>query len=92
MEQKANKIKVRPEVNYNLYDTDGIEATCNAGDLGWIPASGRSPGGGHGSPLQPSRLENFHGRRNLRRLLFHGVPKSQTQLSNEEQHPEALAI
>ena len=27
-------------------------------DLGWIPRSGRSPGGGHGNPLQKSCLEN----------------------------------
>ena len=29
------------------------------GDVGLIPGSGRSPGGGHGNPLQYSRLENF---------------------------------
>ena len=34
---------------------DGKESTHNAGDLGSIPGSGRSPGGGHGSPLH---LEN----------------------------------
>ena len=28
------------------------------GDTGWIPGSARSPGGGHGNPLQCSRLEN----------------------------------
>ena len=26
--------------------------TCNAGDAGLIPGSGRSPGGGHGNPLR----------------------------------------
>ena len=31
---------------------------CNAGDLGSIPGLGRSPGGGHGNPLQYSCLEN----------------------------------
>ena len=31
---------------------------CNAGDLGSIPGSGRSPGEGNGSPLQYSCLEN----------------------------------
>ena len=29
-----------------------------AGDVGSIPGSGRSPGGGHGNPLQHSCLEN----------------------------------
>ena len=36
----------------------GKESTCNAGDLGLIPGLGRSPGGGHGNPLQYSCLEN----------------------------------
>ena len=30
-----------------------------------IPGSGRSPGGGHGNPLQYSCLENPHGQRSL---------------------------
>ena len=34
---------------------DGKESTHNVGDLGSIPGSGRSPGGGYGSPLH---LEN----------------------------------
>ena len=38
--------------------TSGKECTCNAGDLGLIPESGISPGGGHGNPLQYSCLEN----------------------------------
>ena len=35
---------------------------ANAGDIrhvGTVPASGRSPGGGHGNPLQQSCLENL---------------------------------
>ena len=43
----------------------GIESTHNSGDLGSIPGSGRSPGGGHGNPLQYSCLENPHGQRSL---------------------------
>ena len=38
--------------------SDGKESACNAGDLGSIPGSGRSPGGAHGNPLQYSWLEN----------------------------------
>ena len=34
------------------------ESACNAEDLGSISGSGRSPGGGHGNPLQYSCLEN----------------------------------
>ena len=36
----------------------GKESTCNAGDTGLIPGSGRFPGGGHHNPLQYSPLEN----------------------------------
>ena len=36
----------------------GKESACNARDLGSIPGLGRSPGGGHGNPLQYSCLEN----------------------------------
>ena len=38
--------------------SDGKESTCNAGDLGLNPGSGRSPGKGNGNPLQYSRLQN----------------------------------
>ena len=31
---------------------------ANTGDRGSIPGSGRTPGGGHGNPLQYSCLEN----------------------------------
>ena len=34
------------------------ESACNAGDLGSITASGRSPGKENGNPLQYSCLEN----------------------------------
>ena len=33
-------------------------SACNAGDLGSIPESGRSPGEGNSNPLQYSCLEN----------------------------------
>ena len=45
--------------------SDGKESACNAGTLGSIPGLGRSPGGGHGNPLQYSCLENPHGQRSL---------------------------
>ena len=35
-----------------------VESVCNVGDLGNIPASGRSPGEGNGNPLQYSCLGN----------------------------------
>ena len=45
--------------------SDGKESICNVGDLGSIPGLGRSPGEGHGDPLQYSCLENLHGQRSL---------------------------
>ena len=39
----------------------GKESASNAGDLGWITGLERSPGGGHGNPLEYSCLENPHG-------------------------------
>ena len=45
--------------------SDGKESACNVGDLGSVPGLERSPGGGHGSPLQCSCLENPHGQRSL---------------------------
>ena len=38
--------------------SSGKESTCNVGDLGSIPGSGRSPGEGNGNPFQYSCLEN----------------------------------
>ena len=36
-----------------------VESPCSAGDPFLIPGLGRSPGGGHGNPLQYSCLENL---------------------------------
>ena len=41
-----------------LGGSEGKASACNAGDLGLIPGSGRSPGEGNGNPLQNSCLEN----------------------------------
>ena len=56
------------------------EPACNAGDagdMGSIPASGRSPGEGHGNPLQYSCLENPMDRETWW-ATDHGIAKSQT--------------
>ena len=45
--------------------SDGKESACNAEDPGSIPGLGRSPGGGHGNPLQYSCLENLREQRSL---------------------------
>ena len=64
------------------------ESACNAGDLGSIPGSGKSPGEGNGNPLQYSCLENpmdrgawwatVHG---VARIGHDLVSKSPSQLS-----------
>ena len=46
-------------------DSDNKESTCSVRDFGSNHGLGRSPGGGHGNPLQYSCLENPHGQRNL---------------------------
>ena len=57
--------------------SDGEEYACNAGDLGLIPASGRSPGEGNGYPLQYSCLETPMDR-GAWRATVHGVVQSRT--------------
>ena len=61
--------------------SDGKESACNAGDLGLIPGSGRSPGEGNGYPLQYSYLENFMDRGAWWAAVY-GVTKSWTRLSD----------
>ena len=43
--------------------SNGKESTCNVGDPGLIPRSGRFPGEGNGNLLQYSCLDNFMDRR-----------------------------
>ena len=53
----------------------------NVGDIGLIPESGRSSGGGNGNPLYYSCLENpMDG--GTWQAIVHGVAKSWTQLSD----------
>ena len=52
---------------------------ANAGDVGLIPGSGTAPGGGHGNPLQYSRLRNAMDRGTWWDTV-HEVTKHWTQL------------
>ena len=54
-------------------------------DLDSIPGSGRSPGGGHGNPLQYSCQENPTDRRAWRATV-HEVAKSRTRLKRLSMH------
>ena len=56
--------------------SDDKESACNAGDLGLIPGSGRSPGEGNGYQFWYSGLENSMDRG------VHGTTKRWTQLSD----------
>ena len=64
-----------------LYSSAGKESACNAGGLGLIPGSGRSPGEGSGNPLQYFCLENPVDR-GAWQARVHGVAKSWTRLSD----------
>ena len=55
-------------------------SSANAGDVGSIPGSGRSPGKGNVNPLQHSCLENIMDR-GAWWATVQGLTKSQTQLS-----------
>ena len=61
-------------------DSDGKESACSAGNLGLISGLERSPGGGHGNPLQYSCLENPHRQRRAWWATVHGIAKSQMRL------------
>ena len=65
---------------------------ANAGDVGSVPGSGRSPGGGNGNPVGYSCLENPMDR-GAWLATVHGVAKSQTQLSGwaQQQHDREKA-
>ena len=52
---------------------------ANAGEAASVPGLGRSPGGGHGNPLQCSLLENPVDR-GARRATVYGVAKRWTRL------------
>ena len=64
----------------NLRDCLVLPFQASAGDTGLIPGSGRSPGGGHGNPLQYSCLKNSIDR-GAWQATVHGISKSWTQLN-----------
>ena len=57
------------------------ESPCSVEDLGSIPGSERSLGGGHGNPLPYSCLENPMDR-GASWATVHGVTKGRTRLSD----------
>ena len=61
--------------------SDNKEPACNAGDLGLIPGSGRTPGEGNGYPLQYSCLEDSMDRR-VWQVTVQEVTESRTRLND----------
>ena len=59
--------------------SDNKESASNAGDSGWIPGSGMSPGKGNGHPLQYSCLGNPMDR-GAWRAIVHGVAKESDRI------------
>ena len=71
-------IHVSPHSEPYIYaSSNGKESACNAGDLGLIPGSGRSPGEGHGNRLQYSCLENSMDR-GAQWATVHGIAEVDT--------------
>ena len=66
--------------------SDDKESTHNARDMGLIPGLRRSPGGGHGKPLQYSCLENPHEQRRLVGYSPWGCKESHTTEQLSAQH------
>ena len=58
--------------------SDGKESAYNVRDPGLIPGLGRTPGEGHGNPLQYSCVENPHGQRSLEGFSPWGRKESHT--------------
>ena len=65
--------------------SDSKESACNEGDLSLIPELGRSPGEGHGNPLQYSCLENPMDR-GAWQATVHRLANSQTRLKPLSTH------
>ena len=61
--------------------SDSKESTCNAGDVGLIPGSRRSPGEENGNPLQRSCLENSMDRGTWRATVY--LAKKDIQIANK---------
>ena len=58
---------------------DSKESACNAGDVGSVPGSERSPGEGNGNPSQSSCLGNPT-ERGAWQATVHGVAKESAKI------------
>ena len=74
--KRSLKVSIEEEADFPG-GSDNHESACNAGNQGWIPGSGGSPGEGDGYQLQYSFLENSRDR-GAWWATVHGVTKSGT--------------
>ena len=79
MNEDSGHCFLRPHRLIDLASGPVKNLPANAGDVGSIPGSGRSPGGGNGNPLQYSCLKNPSDR-GAWQATVHRAAKSQTQL------------
>ena len=79
--EKSNGYQIHRGKGF-LRSSVGKESACNAGDLGSVPKSGRSPGEGNGNPLQYSCLENPTDR-GAWRVSVRGVARVRHDLATE---------
>ena len=70
----------------------GKESACNVGDQGSVPGLARSPGGGHGNPLQYSCLENPRGQRSLVGYSPCGRKESDTSARLSTKHTRSVKL
>ena len=73
------------------HNSVGKKSACNAGDLGSIPGSRRSPGEGNGNPLQYSCLENPMDRGTWRATV-HGVTRVGHDLATKHQLMHVVGV
>ena len=73
------------------WSLDSKESGCNAGDMGSIPGSGRSPGEGNDIPVQCSCLENPRDG-GAWGAAFYGVAQSWTRLKRLSSSSNSTSI
>ena len=85
-------IALQQSADWGFPSGSGVKSLLvNAGSVGSIPGSGRSPGGGHGNSLQDSCLENPTDR-GAWRATVHRVAKSWTQLKRLSTHAHIALV
>ena len=77
--RQSNWSNAAPDSKVDLVIKNLLANPGDTADTDSLPGSGRSPGGGHGNPLQCSCLENPMDR-GAWRAVVHGVAQSRTRL------------